>query len=663
MEQILLTIVLAPLVGSIIAGFWGGNIGRAGAHWVTSVGVGISSLLSLYVLSTQMADGAKAMDITVYNWMVAEGVRFEVGFLVDRLTAVMISVVTFVSFCVHIYTIGYMADDEHNWPKESLAGHNSYQRFFSYIALFTFSMLMLVMANNFLQLFFGWEAVGLVSYLLIGFWSVRETAVFANMKAFIVNRVGDFGFILGIAAIAMYFGSVHYGDVFTKAPELAGEQISLWEGNSWSLMSLICILLFIGAMGKSAQVPLHVWLPDSMEGPTPISALIHAATMVTAGIFMVARMSPLYELSETALSVVLVIGATTAFFTGLIGVVQNDIKRVVAYSTLSQLGYMAVAMGASAYAAGIFHLMTHAFFKALLFLAAGSVIMGMHHNQDIRNMGGIRKYMPITWITALLGSLALIGTPGFSGFFSKDAIIEAVHHSSNPAAGYAYFMVLIGVFITALYSFRMFFLVFHGEGPRDPHARGHVHETPKVVTVPLILLAIPSVVIGWFTVGPMLFGDFFAGAIHVLPQHDVLGELGENYHGPLALVLHGVKEPPFWLALGGFLTAWFLYMVRPNLAGAIKARLGWLHKLLDKKYWVDEAYLAIFGGGSRGLGKFLWFAGDRTLIDGLLINGSAKTVGWIAGIVRQVQTGLLYHYAIAMILGLLLLLTWFVVVR
>jgi NADH-quinone oxidoreductase subunit L len=661
MENILLTIVLAPLVGSVIAGFWGSKIGRAGAHWVTSAGVGLSALLSLFVLSTQMADGARPMDYTVYTWMLAEGVKFEVGFLVDRLTAVMISVVTFVSFCVHIYTIGYMADDEHNWPKESLAGRNSYQRFFSYISLFTFSMLMLVMANNFLQLFFGWEAVGLVSYLLIGFWSVRETAIFANMKAFLVNRVGDFGFILGIAAVAMYFGSIHYGEVFAKAPEFADAQISLWEGNSWSLMSVICILLFIGAMGKSAQVPLHVWLPDSMEGPTPISALIHAATMVTAGIFMVARMSPLYELSETALAVVLVIGATTAFFTGLIGVVQNDIKRVVAYSTLSQLGYMAVALGASAYAAGIFHLMTHAFFKALLFLAAGSVIIGMHHDQDIRNMGGIRKYMPITWITSLLGSLALIGTPGFSGFFSKDAIIEAVHHSTNPAAGYAYVMVLIGVFITALYSFRMFFLVFHGEGPRDAHAREHIHESPKVVTVPLVLLAIPSVVIGWFTVGPMLFGGFLDDAIHVLPQHDVLGTLGADFHGPFGFVLHGVMGAPFWLALGGFLTAWFIYMKKPQIADQVKDRFAWLYKVLDRKYWVDELYQAVFGAGSRGLGKVLWWGGDRLLIDGMVVNGSAKTVGWIAGIVRHVQTGYLFHYAIAMILGLLLLLTWFVV--
>ncbi len=661
MEQILLTIVLAPLVGSIIAGFWGGSIGRVGAHWVASTGVGISTLLSLYVLWRQVSGTDQVMDITVYNWMVAEGVRFEVGFLVDRLTAVMISVVTFVSFCVHIYTIGYMADDEHNWPKESLAGRNSYQRFFSYISLFTFSMLMLVMANNFLQLFFGWEAVGLVSYLLIGFWSVRETAIFANMKAFIVNRVGDFGFILGIAAVAMYFGSLHYGEVFARAPELAGTQIAGFGDSSWSLMSVICILLFVGAMGKSAQVPLHVWLPDSMEGPTPISALIHAATMVTAGIFMVARMSPLYEWSETALSVVLVIGATTAIFTGLIGVVQNDIKRVVAYSTLSQLGYMAVALGASAYAAGIFHLMTHAFFKALLFLAAGSVIIGMHHDQDIRNMGGIRKYMPITWITALLGSLALIGTPGFSGFFSKDAIIEAVHHSQIWGAGYAYYMVLIGVFVTALYSFRMFFLVFHGKGPRDAHAKKHLHESPKVVTIPLIMLAIPSVVIGWFTVGPMLFGEgegFFGSAIFVLEKHDVLSQI--DYHGSWEFVLHGVNGVPFWLALGGFVTAWFIYMIRPGIADWIKRRFSWVYQILDKKYWVDEVYLAVFGGGSRGLGKVLWFGGDRALIDGVMVNGSAKGVARLASITRQLQTGYLFHYAIAMILGLLVLLTWFV---
>ncbi len=661
MEQILLIIVLTPLLGAIIAGFWGGKIGRRGAHWATSVGVGISVLGSLYLLKRQAIDGDPSADILVYTWMMSEGVRFEVGFLLDRLTALMMTVVTFVSFCVHIYTIGYMADDEHNWPKGSLAGTNSYQRFFSYISLFTFAMLMLVTANNFLQLFFGWEAVGLVSYLLIGFWSVRESAVFANLKAFLVNRVGDFGFLLGIAAIAMYFGSLHYGEVFAKAPSLASTQISLWGGTQWSLMTVVCILLFVGAMGKSAQVPLHVWLPDSMEGPTPISALIHAATMVTAGIFMVARMSPLYELSETALSLVLVIGATTAFFTGLIGIVQNDIKRVVAYSTLSQLGYMAVALGASAYAAGIFHLMTHAFFKALLFLAAGSVIMGMHHDQDIRNMGGIRKYMPITWITSLLGSLALIGTPGFSGFFSKDAIIEAVHHSHIPGAGYAYVMVLLGVFVTALYSFRMFFLVFHGQGPRDDHAKKHLHESPKVVWVPLVLLAIPSVVVGWMTVEYMLFGNFFGAAIQVLPQHDVLAAIGKDFHGPLSMVTHGVMGAPFWLALSGFLVAWFVYLKQPALADFVQAKFAWLYRALDRKYWFDEAYLFLFGGGSRGVGKVFWLVGDRALIDGLMVNGSAKSIGWAAGVLRHIQTGFLFHYAIAMILGLLVMLTWILV--
>jgi NADH-quinone oxidoreductase subunit L len=660
METIYLTIVLAPLVGAIIAGFLGGTIGRKGAHWVTNTGVGISALLSLYVLKRFMFDGEAVFNGPVYTWMVSDGLNMQVGFLVDQLTAVMISVVTFVSFCVHIYTIGYMADDEHNWPKTSLAGRNSYQRFFSYISLFTFSMLMLVMSNNFLQLFFGWEAVGLVSYLLIGFWSVRPTAIFANFKAFLVNRVGDFGFILGIAAIAMYTNSLDYAEVFARAPGLADTQIQIFGDTSWSLMSVVGILLFVGAMGKSAQVPLHVWLPDSMEGPTPISALIHAATMVTAGIFMVARMSPLYELSETALSFVLVIGATTAFFTGLIGIVQNDIKRVVAYSTLSQLGYMMVALGASAYAAGIFHLMTHAFFKALLFLAAGSVIIGMHHDQDIRNMGGVKKYMPITYWTSLVGSLALIGFPGFSGFFSKDAIIEAVHHSSIGGSTYAYVLVVAGVFVTALYSFRMFFLVFHGEGPRDEHAREHLHESPKVVTVPLILLAIPSVILGYLTIGPMLFGDWFKGVLYVLPEHDTLGAVGEGFHGSWGFILHGFFGPAFYLAMAGLGVAFYIYMINPAIADKVKSALSPLYQLLDKKYWFDEAYQAVFAGGSRGLGKFLWLVGDRGLIDGLAVNGSAYSVGWLAAVVRHLQTGYLYHYAIAMILGLLLLLTWFV---
>jgi len=661
MEKVYLAIVLAPLIGAVIAGFWGGRIGRRGAHWVTSTGVGVSGLLSLYVLWGFIEGTAEVFNGTVYTWMVSDGLRMEVGFLVDPLTAVMISVVTFVSFCVHVYTIGYMADDEHNWPEESLAGRNSYQRFFSYISLFTFSMLMLVMSNNFMQLFFGWEAVGLVSYLLIGFWSVRPTAIFANLKAFLVNRVGDFGFILGIGAVAMYFNSLDYAEVFARAPELAGTRIEIMGGAGWSLMSVIGILLFIGAMGKSAQVPLHVWLPDSMEGPTPISALIHAATMVTAGVFMVARMSPLYELSETALSFVLVIGATTAFFTGLIGIVQNDIKRVVAYSTLSQLGYMMVALGVSAYAAGIFHLMTHAFFKALLFLAAGSVIIGMHHDQDIRNMGGIRRYMPWTYWTSLVGSLALIGFPGFSGFFSKDAIIEAAHHSQIAGSGYAYAAVLLGVFVTALYSFRMFFLVFHGEGPRDEHARAHLHESPKVVWVPLVLLAIPSVAIGYLTMEPILFGDWFKGVFLVLPEHDTLAALGEGVHGPNSMIVHGFAGAALYLAAAGVFVAWFVYLKRPGIADQVKGRFEFLYRVLDRKYWFDEAYQKVFAGGSRGIGERLWSLGDRALIDGLIINGSARSVGRFAGWIRQVQTGYLFHYAIAMILGLLVLLTWFVI--
>ena len=669
MELIYLTIVLAPLVGAIVAGLFRNQVGRAGAHWVTILGVAVSCALSLYVLKRYAFDGEPVYNQALYTWMVSDGLRFEVGFLVDRLTAMMMAVVTFVSLMVHIYTVGYMRGEE------------GYQRFFSYIALFTFSMLMLVMSNNFMQLFFGWEAVGLVSYLLIGFYFKRESAIFANLKAFLVNRVGDFGFILGIAAVAMYFDSLDYQEVFAKAPALADATIQITGDTAWSLMTVIGILLFIGAMGKSAQVPLHVWLPDSMEGPTPISALIHAATMVTAGIFMVARMSPIYELSEVALSFVLVIGATTAFFTGLIGIVQNDIKRVVAYSTLSQLGYMVAALGASAYAAGVYHLMTHAFFKALLFLAAGSVIIGMHHDQDIRNMGGVRRYMPVTYLTALLGSLALIGFPGFSGFFSKDAIIEAVHHASRPGAGYAYVLLTAGVFVTALYSFRMFFLVFHGDGPRhfEPHHDAHdehggaeakehhgvhdeptPHESPWVVTVPLILLAIPSVVIGYLTVGDMLFGDYFKGVLTVLPEHDVLAAMGEHFHGAGAFILHGMTTLPFYLAMAGLAVAAYIYLFNPGLADLIKARLAVVYRILDKKYGFDEFNQAVFAGGSRALGRALWQGGDRAVIDGVIVDGSARTVGWFAGIVRRLQTGYLYDYAIAMIVGLIALLAWFV---
>ena len=659
-QDIALYIVLAPLLGAVVAGLFGGSIGRVGAHSVTILGVAISFVLSALVFKWIVFDGMEAQNFSVYTWLVSEGIRFEIGFLIDELTAMMMVVVTFVSLMVHIYTVGYMSHDEENWPAGSKAGANSYQRFFSYISLFTFSMLMLVMANNFLQLFFGWEAVGLVSYLLIGFWSSRESAVFANMKAFLVNRVGDFGFLLGIAAVLMYFNTLDYASVFNTVEHHKDLTMSIWPGAEWSVLTVIGILLFIGAMGKSAQVPLHVWLPDSMEGPTPISALIHAATMVTAGIFMVARMSPIYELTEVALSFILIIGAITALFMGLLGLVQHDIKRVVAYSTLSQLGYMTVALGVSAYAAGVFHLMTHAFFKALLFLAAGSVIIAMHHKQDMREMGGLRKYMPITWITSLIGSLALIGAPGFSGFFSKDSIIEAVGHSTIPGAGFAYFAVLAGVFITALYSFRMYFLVFHGKERMDEHTRSHLHESPWVVTLPLILLAIPSVVIGWMYVDSMVFGDFFANAITVLPEHDVLSQVG--FTTAFGMVLHGFVTAPLWLAAAGVGVAWYLYMARPDLPGKIVQLpvVRSLHRILENKYGFDDFNNLVFGRGSRGLGTGLWKAGDVALIDGLLVNGSARFVGMLSRLMRHIQSGYLYHYAFAMIIGLLVLFGLFV---
>ena len=648
MGTLCLIIVLAPLVGALLAGLFGRQIGRAGAHWVTSGAVGLSFLLSALVFWRIVVGDAPTYNENLYTWLSTGGIDFHVGFLVDELSATMMVVVTFVSWMVHIYTIGYMHDDP------------GYQRFFSYISLFTFSMLMLVMSNNFLQLFFGWEAVGLVSYLLIGFWFTRDTAIYANLKAFLVNRVGDFGFLLGIACVLMYFGSLDYQSVFAAAPAHADTTISVIDGHEWSLLTVTCLLLFVGAMGKSAQWPLHVWLPDSMEGPTPISALIHAATMVTAGIFMVARMSPLFEMSTTALSVVLVIGAITAFFMGLLGLVQNDIKRVVAYSTLSQLGYMTVALGASAYAAAIFHLFTHAFFKALLFLAAGSVIIGMHHEQDMRKMGGLRRYMPVTYWTSLIGSLALIGFPGFAGFFSKDAIIEAVHLSHIPGSGIAYAAVLSGVFITALYSFRLVFLVFHGEERMDHHTKEHLHESPKVVTVPLIALAVPSVLAGALFVGAMLFGDYFGGSIVVSAEHDVLGELGHHYHGVFGMITHGLLQPPFWLAMGGVFAAWYCYMKRPDIPRRAAESMSLVYRILLDKYGFDRFNDWFFAGGARSAGRALWRGGDVALIDGLIVNGSARAIGWWAGIIRHVQSGYLYHYAFAMILGLLLLLGLFV---
>ena len=654
---LLLVIALAPLAGAVIAGLFGRSIGRTGSHVVTIAGVGLSCVLSVWVL-IQVIGGAH-YNATVYTWMQVGSLKMDVGFLIDSLSALMMVIVTFVSLMVHVYTIGYMSDDP------------GYQRFFAYISLFTFSMLMLVMSNNMLQLFFGWEAVGLVSYLLIGFWYTKPSAVFANLKAFVVNRVGDFGFILGIGLALAYTGSLNYSDIFAKAPALA--QLH-FPGTDWMLITVICISLFIGAMGKSAQFPLHVWLPDSMEGPTPISALIHAATMVTAGIFMVARMSPLFELSNTALSFILVIGGITALFMGFLGVIQNDIKRVIAYSTLSQLGYMTVALGASAYSVAIFHLMTHAFFKALLFLAAGSVIIGMHHDQDIRHMGGLRRYMPITWITFLVGSLALIGTPFFSGFYSKDSIIEAVAASHLPGAGFASFAVTASVFVTALYSFRLYFLVFHGkERFRDlpghdehGHDGGHhaalePHESPWVVTLPLILLAIPSAVIGYFAIQPLLFGGFFNGAITVdTAAHPAMADLAEHFHGPLLMTLHAFASLPLWLAAAGVAVAYYSYMVNLAFPATMERMFKPVYTLLDHKYYMDWINEHIIAAGTRLVGRGLWKGADAGLIDGVVVNGTARLVGIAAGLIRQLQTGFIYYYALAMIAGVVVFMWLFV---
>ncbi len=642
MQKLYLLVPLAPLAGALIAGLFGRVIGPTWSHRATIalmlVCVAASITVFMDVLQGNTYNGS------VYTWMTSGNTRFEIGFLIDQLSATMMVVVSFVSLMVHIYTIGYM----HNDP--------GYQRFFSYISLFTFSMLMLVMANNFLQLFFGWEAVGLVSYLLIGFWFTRPTAVYANMKAFLVNRVGDFGFLLGIGLVLMYFGTLDYAAVFAQAPQIATQTIEIIPGSPWMLMSVTCILLFVGAMGKSAQFPLHVWLPDSMEGPTPISALIHAATMVTAGIFMVARMSPLFELSDTALTVILVIGGITTLSMALVAIVQNDIKRVVAYSTLSQLGYMTVALGASAYSVAVFHLITHAFFKAVLFLGAGSVIIAMHHEQDMRKMGGLKKYMPITYWTMFMAALASAGVPGFSGFFSKDAIIEAVHFADVPGAGFAYFCVLSTVFITAFYTFRLLFMTFHGKPRMDHHTEEHLHESPWVVTLPLTILAIPTVGAGWL-IGPMLFGGYFGNAIQIAPQHGAVAQMAEGFHGIAGMMTHALTTAPFWFSIGGIFTAWYLYMVKTDLPEKLKKIAGPLYTLLDRKYYIDEFYSWLFAGGARALGGGLWKIGDVKVIDGFFVNGAARVVGWTALLVRRFQSGYIYHYAFTMIVGVFVLMS------
>ena len=642
MENLYLLVPMAPLLGAIIAGLFGRRVGLIWSHRATIILVALS-LVSSIIIFVDVLQG-NTYNGSVYTWLTSGETIFEIGFLIDTLSATMMVVVTSVSLMVHIYTIGYMHGDP------------GYQRFFSYISLFTFSMLMLVMSNNFLQLFFGWEAVGLVSYLLIGFWYTRPTAIYANLKAFLVNRVGDFGFLLGIGLVLMYFGTLDYELVFAHAEHMASRSVEIWPGQSWMLMTVICLLLFVGAMGKSAQFPLHVWLPDSMEGPTPISALIHAATMVTAGIFMVARTSPLFEHSEAALSTVLVIGGITTLFMALVAVVQNDIKRVVAFSTLSQLGYMTVALGASAYSAAIFHLMTHAFFKALLFLGAGSVIIAMHHEQDMRKMGGLRRYMPITFATMFIAALASAGVPGFSGFFSKDAIIEAVHFSQLPGSGFAYFCVLTTVFITALYTFRLMFMTFYGEPRMDKHTREHLHESPWVVTIPLVVLAVPTVVSGWL-IGTLLFGDYFAGVIEIQEQHDVVALMKEHYTGIVGMMIHSLMTLPFWLAMAGIFTAWFLYQYKVELPGKIRKIAGPVYTLLDRKYYIDEFYSWLFAGGLRYLSNVLWKYGDIKVIDGLMVNGSAKAVAWFSTVVRRFQSGYIYHYAFSMIVGVFVLMS------
>ncbi len=642
MQKLYLFVPLAPLAGALIAGLFGRLIGRAWSHRVT-IGlmlmcVAASATVFMDVLKGNVFNG------TVYTWMTSGDTRFEIGFLIDRLTATMMVVVTSVSLMVHIYTIGYMHDDP------------GYQRFFSYISLFTFSMLMLVMSNNFLQLFFGWEAVGLVSYLLIGFWYTRPSAIYANLKAFLVNRVGDFGFLLGIGLVLSYFGTLDYAAVFAQAPLAVTQTIEIIPGTQWELLSVVCILLFVGAMGKSAQFPLHVWLPDSMEGPTPISALIHAATMVTAGIFMVARMSPLFELTETALSVMLVIGGITTLFMALVAIVQNDIKRVVAYSTLSQLGYMTIALGASAYPAAIFHLMTHAFFKAVLFLGAGSVIIAMHHEQDMRKMGGLKKYMPITYWTMIMAALASAGVPGFSGFFSKDAIIEAVHFATIPGAGFAYFCAVTTVFITGFYTFRLMFMTFHGKPRMDHHTEEHLHESPWVVTLPLVILAMAALGAGWF-IAPMLFGDYFGNAIQILPQHDTIAKLEAEFHGIAGMMTHSVATLPFWLSSGGIFVAWYLYIANTRLPEKIRQAAGPLYTILDRKYYIDELYSWLFIGGARTLGSALWKVGDVTVIDGFFVNGTARVVAGAATLMQRFQSGYIYHYAFTMIVGIFILMS------
>lgn len=646
LKILVLIIALSPLLGSLLAGLAGKGIGHKGAHSITILCVGIAFVCALVVEKFYLFDNYLPYQVTLYHWAISDVYHFDIGFLVDRLSAMMLVIVTFVAFMVHIYSVGYMSDDP------------GYQRFFSYVSLFTFAMICLVLANNFLLLFFGWEGVGLVSYLLIGFWFNKDTAVLGSLKAFIANRVGDCGFLLGIACILMYFGSINYFDVFAGASAVATQTISIFPGVQWSPVTLICILLLIGAMGKSAQMPLHVWLPESMEGPTPISALIHAATMVTAGVYMIARMSPLFELSTTALSVVLIIGATTCLFTGLIAFVQNDIKRVIAYSTLSQLGYMVTALGASAYAAGMFHLFTHACFKSLLFLAAGSVIIAMHHDQDMRNMGDLRKYMPITYICFLVGALALAAIPPFAGFYSKDSIIDAVAASHIPGSGYATFCVTVGAFVTAFYIFRAFFLTFHGKAKMTEDVKQHLKESPWTMTLPLIVLAIPSVVLGAWLFKPILFSSvypFLGSTIYVSPAHAFIMNLPHNAWG---MFWHAFITLPFWLAILGVVCSWALCIKWPGFADVLQSRLAIIYKILVCKYGFDDFNKLVFVRATVAIAKGA-FVIDRRYLDEALVNGFGKLTQLYSNNARALQTGYINHYAFAMMIGLVVFMVCF----
>jgi NADH-quinone oxidoreductase subunit L len=641
--------LLAPLLGSLLAGLAGRQIGKKGSHWITIILMSISFVSAISVLEMVIWNH-QSFNGTLYTWGSSGSFQFNLGFLIDPLSVVMMALVTFVSLLVHLYSVGYMAEDPSN------------QRFFSYVSLFTFFMLLLVTANNFLQLFFGWEGVGLVSYLLIGFWFSKESAASGSLKAFIVNRIGDFAFILGIAAIHNYFNTLDYASVFDKASSLVGTNMAIFPGTYWMVLTVICVLLFVGAMAKSAQVPLHIWLPESMEGPTPISALIHAATMVTAGVFMVARMSPLFELSQTALTMILVVGSTGALFLGLLAFVENDIKRIIAYSTMSQLGYMMAANGASAFSAGIFHLLTHGCFKALLFLSAGSVIVAMHHEQDLRNMGGLRKYLPITYLCFLVGAISLAAIPPFSGYFSKEAVIEAVRLSYIPGAHYAYYCLLAGSFVTAFYIFRAFFMAFHGKERMDEKLRRHLKESHWTLLTAMVSLAIPSICLGGIMVHSILYETpgLLGKSIYISPQFDVLADMAGKFHGVMNQTYQAFTSTPFWFALSGVFFAWLVVIRQPACFDRLSQYLSIFRLILTRQYGLDWFSDTVVARGSRGIADFFFKTGDSKIIDHFLINGSGRGVTWMSNIVRRMQSGYLYHYAFVMILGLLGLLWWLI---